>query len=167
MAWLPLDNRDKSEIGPEFARKTRFLVDENLGQEVANVLQDLGYNVCYAKDVGLSGRSDEDVIAFAWREGRVLLTHDRDFLDGRFPHHRNPGVVVLAGGDGDQDAMIRSITIVVLLCGRAPEIWKRTKVLISAQGEITIRQREYKTGAVSSSRYRMTKGQFAEMWVDD
>jgi predicted nuclease of predicted toxin-antitoxin system len=50
-------------------------------------------------DVGLSGRSGEEVLAFAWEEQRILLTHDFDFLDdSRFPFQRNPGLVVLPGG---------------------------------------------------------------------
>jgi predicted nuclease of predicted toxin-antitoxin system len=50
----------------------------------------------FAKPVGLGGRSDEEIFAYAWREKRIIWTHDRDFLDDkRFPVHRNPGVLVL------------------------------------------------------------------------
>ena len=41
------------------------------------------------------------VLAFAWKEQRILLTHDFDFLDdSRFPFQRNPGLVGLLGGMG-------------------------------------------------------------------
>lgn len=38
---------------------------------------------------------------------------------------------------------------------------------ISPTGEMTIRSRDLSTGAMTSTRYRMTKGEFAEIWVDD
>ena len=101
MAWRRMDNPDSSEIGPEFKKKSRFLIDESLGIDVAKYLRGKGYNAEFVGDVGLAGHSDEDVFAFAWRERRMLWTHDRDFLDdAKFPEHRNPGVVVLPGGDG-------------------------------------------------------------------
>lgn len=44
-------------------------------------------------EVGLEGKSDEDVFAFGWRDDRITLTHGKDLLnDRRFPFHRDPGV---------------------------------------------------------------------------
>src|SRR5262245_42318734 len=34
-------------------------------------------------DVDLAGRDDTEVYAYAWRENRVQLTHDGDFLDDK------------------------------------------------------------------------------------
>jgi predicted nuclease of predicted toxin-antitoxin system len=79
MPWRPLDNPDADEIGRK--RKTRFLVDESLGVEVARYLRGKGYNALFVRDVDLVGHSDEDIFAYAWREKRMLWTHDRDFLD--------------------------------------------------------------------------------------
>lgn len=105
MPWRPLRNPTEA-VGDDLKKKTRILVDESLGRAVADYLQEKGYNAVFANDVGLSGRSDEDIFGYAWREKRMLWTHDRDFLDdARFPEHRNPGVVILPGGDGDNRAM--------------------------------------------------------------
>src|SRR5271166_1713819 len=49
-------------------------------EEAAQYLRERGYNAVFANDVGLSGRSDEDVFAYAWRDKRMVWTHDRDFL---------------------------------------------------------------------------------------
>ena len=88
------------------AKQTKFFVDESLGPEVTAFLREKKLNVKDVFEEGLVGRPDEDVMAFAWRTQRILLTHDRDFLDDhRFPEHRNPGVIVLPGGDGGQIAM--------------------------------------------------------------
>src|SRR3974390_3891698 len=103
MSWRPLPSLKSNELPPEVHQKTRFLIDESLGPGVARYLRDAGFNSTFVGDVGLTGRSDEDVFAYAWAEKRMLWTHDRDFLDDtRFPEHRNPGVVILPGGSGNQ-----------------------------------------------------------------
>jgi DNA invertase Pin-like site-specific DNA recombinase/predicted nuclease of predicted toxin-antitoxin system len=106
MPWRPLEIPEPPETAQPLNKKSRFFVDESLGEEAANWLRERGYSATYAGDVGLLGHSDDDIFSYAWRERRMLLTHDRDFLDDkRFPEHRNPGLVVLPGGDGNQEAM--------------------------------------------------------------
>jgi predicted nuclease of predicted toxin-antitoxin system len=165
MPWRPLKNPDRRQ--PELHVKTRILIDENLGVEVAEFLSEKGYNAEFVGDVGLNGHSDEDVFAYAWREKRMLWTHDRDFLDARYPEHRNPGVVVLPGGDGDQQAMGTGIAVAVRVFGSAPSIWEKTKSVISPSGEMTIRQRNFDTGQIETSRYRLTGRGYAEFWEKD
>ena len=87
-----LTNDQVSDFQRKFESNARFLVDESVGINAARLIRDRGWNVCYVDDVGLSGRSDEEVLAFAWEEQRILLTHDFEFLDdNRFPFQRNPG----------------------------------------------------------------------------
>jgi predicted nuclease of predicted toxin-antitoxin system len=168
MAWRPLDNPDSSEIGADFRKKTRFLIDESLGVEVARYLREKGYNAEFVGDVGLGGHSDEDIFAYAWREKRMLWTHDRDFLDNaRFPDHRNPGVVVLPGGSGDEQAMGAGIGTALAVFGAAPSIWEKTKSVVSPSGEMTIRGRHFDTGKIETTRYRMTGKGYAEAWEND
>jgi len=96
--WVQLQDPPKSrmrEIESRITGRGKFLVDESLGVGVARVMRDLGYNVKFVPDIGLGGRSDEDVFAFAWDEKRILLTHDQDFLNDRaFPFNRNPGTPI-------------------------------------------------------------------------
>ena len=85
-----------SDFQRKFESKARFLIDESVGMEAARLIRDGRWNVCYVDDVGLSQRSDEEVFAFAWKEQRILLTYDFDFLDdSRFPFNRNPGLARL------------------------------------------------------------------------
>ena len=105
MPWKKLEepsDDDRRELDLQFRGKARFLVDENAGIAVAKILQRSGYNAKFVEDLGLRGRSDEDVFAAAWKEKRVVITHDADFLDNnRFPPHRNPGVILIRpGSDG-------------------------------------------------------------------
>lgn len=108
MAWKELKEPSREEIrdfNGEFRAKARFLIDESAGPGVAKTLRSAGYNVKYVSDLGLCGHSDEDVFAAGWREARIIVTHDSDFLDNRkFPFNRNPGVVVIRpGADGHDD----------------------------------------------------------------
>jgi len=170
MPWITIEQPSDRELN-DFLRDrkkgiARFLVDESLGVEVANVLRSDGWNVRYIDDVGLAGHSDEDVCAFAFREGRLILTHDADFLDDRrFPPHRNPGVIVLPGGSGDEDALIRALGNALLIVGKYPDHYRRSKVAISTDGTITIRKRNIDTGAMENTKYRFTPGGL-QIWED-
>ena len=47
---------------------------------MADALGRRGIDVTTAAEVGLLGANDEEHVAFALQEGRVILTNDRDFL---------------------------------------------------------------------------------------
>jgi predicted nuclease of predicted toxin-antitoxin system len=168
MAWHRLDIPDPSDISAEFKRRTRFLIDESLGGEVANYLREKGFNAVYVGEVALSGHPDEDIFAYAWRERRMLWTHDRDFLDDtRFPEHRNPGVVVLPGADGNQLSMVAGISTALAVFGAGPLIWEKTKSVVNSTGEMTIWSRNFNTGKIEATRYRLTRKGYAEIWGSD
>jgi predicted nuclease of predicted toxin-antitoxin system len=106
---LPLSNRMLHETLTLLTSltKARILVDENLGEEVALFLRNQGCNVEFAGDVGLAGKDNSEVASYAWREKRMIWTHDSDFLDDTLlPEHRNPGVVVLPGANGDHQSKL-------------------------------------------------------------
>jgi predicted nuclease of predicted toxin-antitoxin system len=164
MAWQKLAN--PTEIDAEFRKKSRILIDESLGIEVAVYLREKGYNALFVGEVGLAGRSDEDVFAFAWRERRMLWTNDRDFLDDtRFPEHRNPGIVVIPGAGGKSQTISISVNTALFVFGHAPDTWHKTKSVVSPTGEMTIRSRRL-AGKVETRRYRMTDKSHAEIWED-
>lgn len=170
MPWKKVDLPSQKEIDAfvsQFKRKSRFLVDESLGPEAANVIREQGWNVKYVEEVGLKGRADEDLFAFAWKEDRILLTHDRDFLDDRaFPPHRNPGLVVLPGGDGNEHALITGLLFVLSVVAPFREGYRNTKVLIDADGAWTMIMRNRETGAMQRTRMRTRKNGPIEEWVD-
>jgi hypothetical protein len=61
-----LDIPDPSDISAEFKGRTRFLIDESLGCEVANYLREKGFNAVYVGYVGLSGHADVHIFVYAW-----------------------------------------------------------------------------------------------------
>lgn len=58
--------------------RLRLAVDENFNNNVVRGLlrRDPDLDIMRVQDAGLSGASDPEVLAWAAREGRVLLTHD-------------------------------------------------------------------------------------------
>lgn len=173
MPWKPLiQDKDEEDTFGRFlsrTRRTKFLADESLGAQAAELIRrEWKANVEFAPDVGLGGRDDTEVFAYAWRNRRVLLTHDRDFMDDRrFPEQRNAGVVVLPGGSGDEHGLIRGLYFAMLLVDRWPESWVGTKVIVQQDAEVRIKQRHARTGAVETTRYRFTSGGPPLIWEDE
>jgi hypothetical protein len=62
----------------------RFLADEDFNNDLLRALRRRrpGADVVRVQDVGLSGRPDPEVLAWAAGQGRVLLTHDVATLVG-------------------------------------------------------------------------------------
>ena len=56
----------------------RFLADENLAQSAVDALRNLGHDVTWVRS-DAPGASDEQVLARAAAESRVLVTADKDF----------------------------------------------------------------------------------------
>lgn len=62
------------------AQRIRFHLDENVDPVIATALRQYGIDVTTTVSAGLRTSGDEAQLAFARREGRVLVTHDNDFL---------------------------------------------------------------------------------------
>lgn len=58
----------------------RFHLDENLASEIAAGLKRRLLDCTTTSEVGLCGASDDEQLAFAMREKRVIVTADKDFL---------------------------------------------------------------------------------------
>lgn len=170
MGWRPVENPSKEEaswLRRLFGKKTRFLVDEDLDPAISRILRELGWNTKSVSEVGLRGRSDEAVFAYAWRHKRVLITCDRGYLDDRrFPEHRNPGVVVLPEATLNSHVFVGIMRDVLQLVGPFATLWRGSKLVFSKGGEVTITDRNRDTGMLEKTRYRFTSGLNAEIWVD-
>ncbi len=58
----------------------RFHLDESVTRKVADGLRRRDIDCTSTPEQGMIGRSDEDQLAFAKSDGRVLITADVDFL---------------------------------------------------------------------------------------
>lgn len=57
-----------------------FLADQNFEDDVVAALVALGHDVVTARSAGLDAVPDPDMLASATAGGRIVLTHDRDFI---------------------------------------------------------------------------------------
>ncbi len=67
----------------------RFHLDENVDHAIAHGLRLRGIDVTTTTDADLVGASDEVQFKFALSQGRVLFTHDADFLRQKFTARTN------------------------------------------------------------------------------
>lgn len=74
------------------SNRIRFHLDENVDPVIASALQRHGIDVSTAVGAGLRTRSDEDHLAFAFQEQRVVVTHDDDFLRFVSRTDNHPGI---------------------------------------------------------------------------
>lgn len=165
--WEKIETSDEEFL--EFSRanrkKAKFLIDENLGFEVASILVDFGCSAVYCVDVGLGGRSDEEVYAYAWRTHRIILTHDNDFLDDtKFPFHRNPGVIILPGAEGSSLPLEKALAKVISLVAPFAKAHVGAKIKISEDGVWTIRGYDKQRGVHVHKRVKLGRNGDSFEW---
>lgn len=74
----------------------KFLADECVYYVTVRILRVYGHDVVTVQEAGLAGRTDDEVLACAVAEGRILITNDMHFSNTlRFPLAQHLGVVVL------------------------------------------------------------------------
>lgn len=96
-------------------------VDENLPNETAERLAAAGHDAATVFQQNLNGRPDELVIDVCKREGRVLITLDRDFEDIRaYPPANYPGIVVLRPARLDKQRVLAIIDRLVAVLDTEP-----------------------------------------------
>ncbi|MEQ8847264.1 DUF5615 family PIN-like protein [Botrimarina sp.] len=71
----------------------RFHLDECVDHSIADGLRKRGVDVTTSTEARLIESSDESQFDYAIREGRLLITHDRDFLRLTKTIVEHPGVI--------------------------------------------------------------------------
>jgi predicted nuclease of predicted toxin-antitoxin system len=102
----------------------KIKLDENIGRRGRDLLRRERHDVSTVHDQGLSGAPDETVFEACTREGRVLVTLDRDFGNVlRFKPRESSGVVILELGGAASLELLhdRLAAFVALAANRAVE----------------------------------------------
>jgi predicted nuclease of predicted toxin-antitoxin system len=74
----------------------KFILDQNTERRLASFLRNQGHDVTVVSIDYKPGILDEDVLAHAYKESRILLTNDKgDFGDLIFRHHHPHAGVIL------------------------------------------------------------------------
>jgi predicted nuclease of predicted toxin-antitoxin system len=72
--------------------RAKFQLDEQFPHAVAHALRHEDVDVVTPNDIGLRAAPDQDVLAFALRERRVLLTHDPHFVAFHYAGQPHAGI---------------------------------------------------------------------------
>lgn len=91
----------------------RLKLDENLPARAVAPLRSLGHDVDTAKDEGLAGANDPDVLRAATDASRLVITLDRGFGDIRsYPPGTHGGVLVVRIDDQSPPAVAEVLELV-------------------------------------------------------
>ena len=91
-----------------------LLTDENVHPVVVRFLVEHGHDVLDAKKDGLIGTSDRELVNQTHRDGRVIVTHDRDFEALALTGHEPPtGIVYILPGHLNPAFTIGTLRVVL------------------------------------------------------
>lgn len=114
----------------------RFLVDEALQDDVAHRLTETGHDASHIRLLGLAGHTDDEVMALAVDEDRVLVTTDTDFGT----------ILALTGAEGPN---------VLLLRGIGDSVSERVAAILDVLPRITYELSEGAVVVIEEDRYRV------------
>jgi predicted nuclease of predicted toxin-antitoxin system len=90
----------------------RFHPNENVNPSVAAALLRMEIDVTVTRAVGLQGCSDQEQIEFCRREGRILLTHDVDFLVFANQDNNHPGIIYCQLGTRTIGEIVNTVILI-------------------------------------------------------
>ena len=95
------------------AKGLKFLVDEHIYLSVVKALKIIKIDIVSLKDLGLLGIKDEEILKFANKEERIIVTSDRDFLVFNSRGEKHKGIIFLTKrlGIGDLIKELQDIEI--------------------------------------------------------
>lgn len=113
--------------------------------------------------------SDEEVLAEARRQDRILLTHDRRFLNRKsFAPEDNPGVIIIPGGSGDVSAYLGLIGIVTVHISQLRHAYNETVLALGADGSATLWNYDRERDVVEPISIRVGDEEYPiEVWLNE
>src|SRR3989338_5162939 len=108
----------------------KFLSDENIAPTLIKAIRKKGFNVKDIKEENMFGASDDEILKMANKEGRVVISHDKDFanlINNRLLTHK--GVILLRFINQSPDNVVKHF--IPLLDSKIKARFKNNLVVIS------------------------------------
>lgn len=86
----------------------KFLADENIASSVVKALKRRGEDVKETRDYGFREAKDIRLVELSRREDRIILTHDKDFID-LFGSQRLPFSVIVIRLSDVKPSLVKQI----------------------------------------------------------
>ena len=93
-------------------RTIRFHLDENCDPRIAIGLRQRGVDVTTTPEAGLLRASDDEQLAFAQAQSRVVVTQDTDFLRMAAEGCEHPGIGFYPSQERSIGEVIRSLALI-------------------------------------------------------
>jgi len=104
----------------------RILLDQGLPATAVMILRDSGWDAVHAREIGMHEASDLEILEYAARESRVIVTLDRDF----------PEILALTGATRPSVVLIRQQRLrAVDVAALVTSIWRRYEAALD-QGSL-------------------------------
>lgn len=147
-------------------KKMRFYVDEDVPRLAVQILRERGFNVRTVQEEKRRRHPGENHLAEARKQGRILITCDRDFLNDRlYPLLKCPTLVVCDFGSGTRDEINNSFNCCFMSIEGAPELFTHSVKVEARPSEWTEKTR-CQEGHAERHRFRIHRGK-REIWVDN
>ena len=159
--FKPLTSAAIKEVRSDWVRlpKTRFLMDANMEPWALYVMRYKHLDVRGCDSANLLRSDDQAVFAAAWRLGRLLVTHDADFLDDRlFPFARCSGLLVLPTYGRVSMQFANLLAGACELVSRGARLWFHTKIVARRDFTVKVRTWEKSRGHIAEWNYQIALG---------
>lgn len=93
----------------------KFLADQDVYAVTIRLLDNLGHDVVRAAELGMAQAEDSELLRVSRDQGRIFLTHDRDFGALVFVQGLGPGVIYFRVLPSTLDAVHRELARVLTL----------------------------------------------------
>lgn len=109
--------------------RIKFLADECIGLPVITLLRKSGYSIITAKEANLSGKSDFEILKWAIKEKRGLITEDMDFGNILlYPPKLHHGIILLRFRHSLEKEIHAILSLV--LTELKPDNFKQTLIIV-------------------------------------
>ena len=90
----------------------RLLIDNAISPLVARHLTEAGYETLHVRDVGLSSATDAEILTFAEREDRIVISADTDFGTLLTLRRQNKPSFILLRGDIERRPELQAAALI-------------------------------------------------------